>query len=188
MFTRLINKLRIIYLQASYRHRLELSEGVIIDPKSSVIPLKGKIKIKKNALLRSNPRGYHAGMPFSTTLFTDIDEAIIEIGENCRINGAYIHAQKKIVIGDNTVIASGVHIIDSNGHALHSMNRTIERDEPQQIIIGLNVWIGLNAIVLKGSVIGDNSVVGAGSIVKGNFPENSLIVGNPASVVKSLLI
>ena len=56
------------------------------------------------------------------------------------------------------------------------------------IVIGNNVWIGLNAIILKGSVIGDNSVVTAGSVVKGVFPNNALIQGNPAQNVAKLHI
>jgi acetyltransferase-like isoleucine patch superfamily enzyme len=127
-------------------------------------------------------------MPFSTTLLADVKNARIMIGDNCRVNGAYIHAQKEITIGKNCVIASGVHIIDSNGHELYSNNRTRGRDVAKEIVIGDNVWIGLNAIILKDTRIGNNSVVAAGSVVKGNFPENSLIQGNPAVLVKRLEI
>jgi acetyltransferase-like isoleucine patch superfamily enzyme len=121
-------------------------------------------------------------MPFPSTFFIDKKNAFIEVGENSRLNGVYIHAQEGITIGKNCVIASGVNIIDSNGHILHSSNRTIGRDEAKEIIIGDNVWIGLNSIILKGTTIGNNSVVGAGSVVKGFFPDNSIIQGNPATV------
>lgn len=110
------------------------------------------------------------------------------IGNNCRINGAYIHAQKRITVGDNCVMASGISIIDSNGHELYSNDRTHGRDQASDIEIGSNVWIGLNAIILKNTSIGDNSVVSAGSVVSGHFPNNSLIMGNPGKVVKILNI
>jgi acetyltransferase-like isoleucine patch superfamily enzyme len=110
------------------------------------------------------------------------------IGDNCRVNGAYIHAQKGINIGKNCVIAAGVNVIDSNGHELYSGDRTRGRDTAKEIAIGDNVWIGLNAIILKDTSIGNNSVVAAGSVVKGNFPENSLIQGNPAVLIKQLEI
>ncbi len=97
-------------------------------------------------------------------------------------------SKKKILIGENCVIASGVNIIDSNGHILLSTDRTKGRDNAEEIIIGNNVWIGLNATILKGSIIGENSVIAAGSVVKGIFPPNSLIVGNPAVLVKELKI
>lgn len=87
---------------------------------------------------------------------------------------------KKIKIGDNCVIAAGVNIVDSNGHVVNSINRTIGRDNPKDIFIGNNVWIGMNCTILKGSIIGNNCVVAAGSIIKGTFPDNCVISGNPA--------
>ena len=53
-------------------------------------------------------------------------------------------------------------------------------------MLGENVWVGLNAIILKDTVIGNNSVIAAGSVVKGKFPDNALIQGNPAKVIKIL--
>ena len=97
------------------------------------------------------------------------------VGDNCRVNGAYIHSEDSITIGDNCVIASGVNIIDSNGHEVSSLERTNSRDIPRGIFIGNNVWIGLNATILKGTVIGDNSVIGAGVVVKGRIPPNSIV-------------
>lgn len=108
------------------------------------------------------------------------------IGNNTRINSAAIHAYDKITIGNNCVIASGVNIIDSNGHELRSADRTIGMDRPKSINIGNNVWIGLNVVILKGSSIGDNSVIAANSVVKGDFPKNSLIQCNPAKIVDVL--
>lgn len=113
-------------------------------------------------------------MPFPTSLLCDGNGSKILIGDNCRLNGVYVHAQKSITIGSNCVMASGVNIIDCNGHETNSTDRTIGRDIPKEIVIGNNVWIGLNSIVLKGSVIGDNSIIAAGSVVKGNVPASSI--------------
>jgi acetyltransferase-like isoleucine patch superfamily enzyme len=105
------------------------------------------------------------------------------------LNGVYVHAQKAISIGNNCVIAAGVNIIDANGHQVVSSNRTVGRDDPKPIIIGNNVWIGLNAVILKGANIGNNCVISAGSVVGGgDYPQNSLIQGNPAKVVGALQI
>lgn len=71
-------------------------------------------------------------------------------------------------------MASGVNIIDGNGHETNSLDRTKGRDLPKEIVIGNNVWIGLNVIVLKGSIIGDNTIIAAGSVVKGIVPANSI--------------
>ena len=121
-------------------------------------------------------------MPFSTTILCDGTDSRVLVGDNCRINGAYIHAESEISIGNNCVIASGVNIIDSNGHEVGSYNRTVGRDTPRPITIGNNVWIGMNAIILKGSKIGDNTIVAAGAIVKGEYPMNSIIHPAPAII------
>ena len=144
---------------------------------------KEQLQIGNNVTLNSKEKGYHAAMPFPTTLLVDVPTAKIVIGDNTRINGVYIHAQCEIRIGMNCVIAAGVNIIDSNGHQVHSANRTIGRDKPQPITIEDNVWIGLNSIILKDTIIGRNSIVAAGSVVKGHFPDNVIIQGNPAIVV-----
>lgn len=135
----------------------------------------GKVIIGHNCLIGRSWKGNHTGMPFYTMILNDGEDSNIIIGNNCRINGAYIHAQSSVVIGDNCLVASGVNIIDSNGHVVKSLNRTTGRDIPCPIIIGNNVWIGVNAIILKGTEIGDNCVVAAGAIVKGKYESNSII-------------
>jgi len=47
-----------------------------------------------------------------------------------------------------------------------------------------NVWLGENAIILPGIEIGKNSVIGAGSVVTKNVPENCIVAGNPARIIK----
>lgn len=165
-----------------------LGPNVKIDFNSRIYTKGNELRLGKDVYLRSNPKGYHAGMPYPTTILLDKPGAICHIGDSCRINGSYIHAEESIIIGENTVIAAGTNIIDSNGHETISLNRTKGRDIPTGITIGKNVWIGLNSTILKGTVIRENSIVAAGSIVKGNFPKNSLIQGNPAKTVKILNI
>ncbi|MED3973227.1 acyltransferase [Priestia megaterium] len=47
-------------------------------------------------------------------------------------------------------------------------------------------FIGANSIILPGTTIGENSIVGAGSVVKGEIPDNVVIAGNPAKVIKTI--
>ena len=54
------------------------------------------------------------------------------------------------------------------------------------IFIGNNVFIGICSIMMPGTKIGDNSIVAAGSVVKGDFPDDVVIGGNPARVISSL--
>lgn len=134
----------------------------------------------------TSSKRFHSGMPFYTNILNEGIKSKIFIDNNCRINGAYIHVQKEIRIGDNCVIAAGVSIMDSNGNEINHLNRTQGRDIPQIINLGSNVWIGLNSIILKkNSTIGNNCFIAVGNVVKGNFPKNSLIMGNPAKIVKA---
>lgn len=168
------------------RSNITYGSNVRIDWNVRIYNNQNKLIIGDNVYLRAIKKGYQSGMAFPTTILIDVKNAVVKIGSNTRINGAYIHSQKSVSIGNNCVIASGVNIMDSNGHNLYSANRTTSRDDPHEIVIGNNVWIGLNTIILKNTNIGDNCVVSAGSIVKGDFPPNSLIVGNPGKVVKKI--
>lgn len=165
---------------------IKIGKGTIVYYKSSIVNLSGSVTIGKRCKIGVDNITYHAGMPFSTRLLVDKKDANITIGDNCRINGASIHAKNRISIGNNCVFASGISIMDSNGHEVFSKNRTTGEDIPEPIVIGNNVWIGLNAVILKGTQIGDNSVVAAGSVIKGVFPNNSIIAGNPARKVRDI--
>lgn len=92
-----------------------------------------------------------------------------------------------ISIGNYCRITSGVTIL------AHDYSRSVLRyyygdniGGSSPVRIGNNCFIGMNAIILMGTSIGDNCIVGAGSVVKGIFPSNSVIAGNPARVICSL--
>lgn len=168
-------------------YKVDIPKSTKLKGKVHLIAVKdASIKLGENVTLRSDPFDYLRGMSFGTTLLVDKSGAEIIIGDNCRLNGAYVHSKKRIRIGKNCVIAAGTNIIDLNGHELISSDRTTGEDTPKEIVIEDNVWICVNSVILKGTVIGRNSVVAANSVVKGIFPPNSLIQGNPA-VVKSIL-
>ena len=56
----------------------------------------------------------------------------------------------------------------------------------RDIKIGRNVFIGARSFIFPGTIIGDNCIIGAGSFVRGEIPEGSVCIGNPASVIKKI--
>jgi acetyltransferase-like isoleucine patch superfamily enzyme len=91
----------------------------------------------------------------------------------------------KIMIGDNVFIAPNVCIITEE-HAMDVEQRLAGLEYAFPVTIGNNVWICTGAIILPGVMIGANCVIGAGSIVTKNIPPNSLAVGNPCRVIRTL--
>lgn len=147
----------------------------------------GKLILGNNVYLKSNKKNYHLNMHSSVKIMADKKNAVVEIGDNTRVNGACIHASKKIVIGKNCLIAANVQIIDSSGHELsfdNPENRINTVDIPKEIIIEDNVWIGANSIILPGVKIGYGSIIAAGSVVAKDIPPMCIAGGNPAKVIK----
>lgn len=115
------------------------------------------------------------------------DEAVIKIGNGVGMSGVTIYAREAITIGDRCVIGGNVKILDND---FHPADPNLRLENPcanygtKPIIVGKNVFIGCNSLILKGVTIGDNSVVGAGSVVCNSVPENCIVAGNPARIVK----
>ncbi len=112
----------------------------------------------------------------------------IEIGDGFGISGSTIYATSSIKIGENALIGANCKIVDNDFHPLDAEARKKGLNEEatlrKPIIIGDNCFIGMNSIILKGSILGNNVVVGAGSVVSGVFPDNCVIAGNPARIIK----
>lgn len=96
--------------------------------------------------------------------------------------GVYIQAINGIIFGDNIEISPGVKIISAS----HKHDKHLEHEHSEPIRIGSNTFIYANAIVLPGVQIGENVIIGAGSVVTKNIPDNSVAVGNPCRVIKTI--
>lgn len=113
----------------------------------------------------------------------------ILIGDGVALLGTSITCRSTtIAIGNGTIIAPNVIIVDSDFHAVWPPeNRTFNPSQnDKSVLIGNNVWIGMNSIILKGVNIGENSVIAAGSVVVKDIPANVVAGGNPARILKQL--
>ena len=115
--------------------------------------------------------------------YTDCGKNLV-IGKNVFINsGCKVQDQGGIEIGDGTLIGHNVVLATLN-HALAPERRGDLI--PRPIRIGKNVWIGSNAVILPGVTSGDGAVIAAGAAVTKDVPENSVVGGVPARVLRTI--
>ncbi|MEC7268888.1 MAG: acyltransferase [Pseudomonadota bacterium] len=120
-----------------------------------------------------------------TTWNADTYQGKIEIGDFCLFSpGVRISAATRIKIGNSCMFANSAYISDSDWHGIY--DRALPVGKSEEVVLEDNVWIGDGAIVSKGVTIGKNSIVGARSVVIKDVPENVIVAGNPAQVVKEL--
>lgn len=95
------------------------------------------------------------------------------------VDDTYIYVGDNTMFGPNCVIATPSHPINNE-----LRKKTFQYNFP--VKIGQNCWLGAGVIVLPGVTIGDNVVVGAGSVVTKDLPSNTVCVGNPCRVMRSI--
>ena len=91
----------------------------------------------------------------------------------------------EIKIGDNCFIAPGVHIYTAT-HPLNTMERISGAEYGKPVVIGNNVWIGGRAVINPGVKVGHNVVIASGAVVTKDVPDNVVVGGNPAQIIKHI--
>jgi len=158
-----------------------------------IISLKAgsKIVIGKNSVICSSSSKTSLGINHAVVLRTLRPGAEIVIGENTGISGGSICAAISVEIGNECLLGANVILADTDFHAISPNSRRFSNNVldigAAPIIIGNNVFIGANSIILKGVRIGKNSTIGAGSVVTKDVPENSIVAGNPARLLRQIL-
>lgn len=106
----------------------------------------------------------------------------IRIGDRVFVNaGTTILSVVEVVIGDDVAFGTEVYLVDSDSHGVEG------KDHKQgPVRIGDGTWIGARAVILQGVTIGKRVVVAAGSVVVHDVPDDCLVAGNPAKVVRRL--
>lgn len=111
----------------------------------------------------------------------------IEVGDYTSIHpGCVLFSYvEPIKIGSGVMIASHCSLYSyDHGVASHDLIRNQAPVSKGPISIGDESWLGCGAIILSGVTIGNGAVIGAGSIVTHDVPDNAIVVGSPARVVK----
>lgn len=125
--------------------------------------------------------------------FSENGNKTMIIGYNVQINDSvHICSMRNVTIGNNVLVAGKVYISD-NSHGCYK--GTTEDSSPEVIpvkrtyhiapvVIEDNVWIGEGVIVLPGVTIGKGAIIGANSVVNKNIEAYTIVVGQPARVIK----
>jgi acetyltransferase-like isoleucine patch superfamily enzyme len=102
------------------------------------------------------------------------------MGQECTIS-AYQHVE----IGRECIVADRVMLIDFD-HGVVEVERPIRLQGiyKRDVRVGHNVWIGYGACILRGVNVGDNSIVGTSAVVTDDVPENAVVAGVPARVIR----
>jgi maltose O-acetyltransferase len=110
----------------------------------------------------------------------------ISIGRRSFVNyGGVFLDVNPITIGDEVLIAANVQLLTAT-HPLDAKRRRAWWEYGRPISIADGVWIGGGALVLPGVSIGEDAVVGAGAVVTRDVEARTVVVGNPARVIRRL--
>lgn len=113
-------------------------------------------------------------------------------GENCKLgDNVHIVANSKVIFGDDCLLASNIFISDTS----HGIYKGAIQDTPcskpdkralvtAPVSIGNRVWIGENVSILPGVTIGSGVIIGANSVVNKDIPDNVIVGGVPARIIK----
>ncbi len=102
------------------------------------------------------------------------------IGQECTIS-----AYQYVSIGRECILADRVMLIDFD-HGVTEVERPVRLQGiyKRDVRVGHNVWIGYGACVLRGIAVGDNSIVGTNSVLTHDVPENAVVGGVPARLIR----
>lgn len=133
-------------------------------------------------------RKFHLGSHSVIESFCCINNAVgdVTIGSNTRI-GLHCTVIGPVCIGSHVNLAQGITVTALN-HNFTDITQRIDQQgiSTKQVVVGDDVWIGANAVILPGVTIGNHCVVAAGAVVTKNVPDNTIVGGVPAKILRTL--
>lgn len=125
------------------------------------------------------------------TIWIEDEACNLLIGDNNYIVKAditIVEPNSSVKIGNNCMFAYDIDIRNSDSHSIISLDSGKRINPAKDIKIEDRVWIGAYSKILKGVTICQDSVVGIGSVVTKNVPNNTVVAGIPAKVVRENII
>ncbi len=161
----------------------------------------GKIRIGDNGIIDENclidAKGEdNAGIVLGHDVYIGRHTAIyckngdITVGDRVNISSSCtIMSANRLHIGEDTVIGAYTYLLSGGEYDYTSetpFSGQTGMDSRGPLSIGHNCWLGARVTVLDGVCIGNHCVIGAGAVVTRSIPDNSLAVGTPAKVIKTI--
>lgn len=172
MFTSLARQITRFYYSYRCARRFEIPYKEIDVSGPCIIHGQGEFQVGQKILVRATRH-----LPVELYCAAG---GLLVLQNGCFLNqGVHIACASKVVVGEQSLLADQVLIMDTDFHPIGSAPI-----KTAPIIIERGAWVGARAIVLKGVTVGEGAVVGAGAVVTRSIPPHSLAVGNPARIVR----
>lgn len=148
--------------------------------------------------LRAGDVKVGSGSILGCRISIDRMSASVEIGDRCYVGASHLVAATSITLEDDVIVSWGVTIVDHDSHAQSWRHRSSDVADwarrrknwsqiaSEPVLLKKRCWVGFNATILKGVTVGEGAIVGACAVVTRDVPPNTVVVGNPARVVKEL--
>src|ERR687888_1090053 len=166
--------LRWAWLKLRWRGRLQTDGLCFVGPGV-------KLEIGREAVLRL---GRWSWIGHGTKIRVHEGEAEIGaksvLGQECTIS-SFQH----VSIGRECIVADRVMLIDFD-HGVVETERPIRLQGiyKRDVRVGSNCWIGYGACILRGATVGDNAIIGSNSVVTKDVPDNAVVAGAPARLLR----
>lgn len=162
-------------------HKIRLGDHVVIDD-NCVIDAKGSdnrgITIEDNVYIGRNTIVYCKNGDIRL-------KCRVNVSSNCEI-----FSSNRLTVGEDTVIGAYSYLLSGGEYDLsdreHAFSEQTGMETKGELTVGPNCWLGTRVTVLDAACIGEHCVIGAGAVVNRPVPAESVAVGVPAKVVKSL--
>jgi acetyltransferase-like isoleucine patch superfamily enzyme len=146
------------------------------------------VRLGKNVRLSKfiNLYGCEVGDETKIGAFVEIQKNA-RIGKCCKIS-SHTFICEGVVIEDNVFIGHGVTFINDSYPRATTVNGTLQTESDwsiEQTIVKRGASIGSGATILSKVTIGENAIIGAGSVVTKSVPDNMIVAGNPARILRT---